>query len=509
VTGAERVLQGVGSDACSAIDDKTGGVIPSTGEGPDGGPPTEVAMKTLAILAGGALLFVSSPAAANGRFPMANQIVFSSTDPQLIVLRTSYGILPSHDNGKTWQYVCEEALGISSGTLADPPIGLTRNNSLLAGVSAGLNVSPDVGCNWNCIGGPLAGQTITDLAVRPGAPSSAVAVTGTQVVEPDSGQVVNQSQVFETTDDGAHWAPLGAPIDPQFVVTTVEATKTDPNRLYVSAVLGFGSERTAFLFTSKDKGQTWVPSPLQAANFDPTKEEEIFIGGVDPTNADRVYLRSSGLVTGGLSRLTVATVAADGTAQFRAARLLDVNPDSRGLTGEMLGFALSSDGSKIFIGSNEDGLLMAEASDLVFHSQNAKIHVQCLATRGNELWACAPAVDDFVGVAGVSTDDGKTFTPKLRLIGALAGPIQCAPSGAGAACEQDANGSQCGLSYEAFCASNTCGPPPDPPPPPSSSCDLAFARGGGGAAGLGATLALVGVTLRRRRRGRASNAATR
>ena len=63
----------------------------------------------------------------------------------------------------------------------------------------------------------------------------------------------------------------------------------------------------------------------------------------------------------------------------------------------MLGFALSSDGSKIFIGSNEDGLLMAEASDLVFHRQNAKIHVQCLATRGNELWACAPAVDGFVG----------------------------------------------------------------------------------------------------------------
>jgi hypothetical protein len=108
-------------------------------------------MKTLAILAGGAILFVSSPAAANTRFPLANQIVFSPTDPQLIVLRTSYGILPSHDNGKTWQYVCEEALGITSGTPADPPIGLTRNNSLLAGVSGGLNVSPDVGCNWNCI----------------------------------------------------------------------------------------------------------------------------------------------------------------------------------------------------------------------------------------------------------------------------------------------------------------------------------------------------------------------
>jgi hypothetical protein len=471
-------------------------------------------MKTLAILAGGAFLFVSSPAAANGRFPLANQIVFSPTDPQLIVLRTSYGILPSHDNGKTWQYVCEEALGVTASTLADPPIGLTRNNSLLAGVSGGLNVSPDVGCNWNCIGGLLAGQTITDLAVRPGAPSSAVAITGSPVVQ-DSGQVLNQSQVFETTDDGVRWAPLGVPIDARFTVTTVEATKTDPDRLYVSALLGFGTTRTAFLFVSKDKGQTWVPSRLQAGHFDPTTEDQIFIGGVDPTNADRVYLRSSSQVTGGRSRLTVARVAADGTAQFLTAQSVNVQQGFLGLTGEMLGFALSSDGSKIYVGSKEDGLWMAMASDLQFHEQNPKIHVQCLATRGDELWACAPAVDGFV--AGVSTDDGKTFTPKLRLVGSLAGPIECAPSRAGAACGQDVNGSQCGPSLQLFCDQNTCESPEasspgdgsGDPPGASSSCDLTAVGGRAGAASLGAAIALVGVTLRRRRRDGTSNAARR
>ncbi len=464
-------------------------------------------MKTLATLAGGALLLVSNPAAANGRFPLANQIVFSPTDPQLIVLRTSYGILPSHDNGKTWQYLCEEALGIGPSTLADPTLGLTRNNSLLAGVAVGLNVSSDVGCNWNCIGGPLAGQVIADLAVRPNSPNSAVAITGSTVVQPDSGQELNESRIFETTDNGVTWVPIGTPIDPDVIVTTVDVTKTDPDRLYVSGTRGFGAARTASLFVSKDKGQTWAEWQLPAADYDRTTEDSIFIGGVDPTNADRVYVRSSGLVTGGRSRLTVVNFATDPGQAFSTAHLVDVKQGFLGLTGEMLGFALSPDGSKVYIGSNEDGLLMADASDLVFHAMNTKIHVQCLATRGAELWACAPAVDGFV--AGVSTDDGKTFAAKLPLIGALAGPVACAPSASGAACEQDANASQCGASYDAFCSTYTCGEPPASATSvtqsslatASSSCDLAVV-GGGGAAGVSAALALAGVALQRRRRKR-------
>jgi hypothetical protein len=131
----------------------------------------------LATVAVAVALLVSLPAAANGRFPLSNQIVFSATDPNLIVARTSYGILPSHDNGKNWGYICEDAIGITPSILYDPAVALTRNNSLIVGLGLGLNVSPDVGCNWNCIGGPLAGQSIVDVAVRPDNPSSAVAVT--------------------------------------------------------------------------------------------------------------------------------------------------------------------------------------------------------------------------------------------------------------------------------------------------------------------------------------------
>jgi Sortilin, neurotensin receptor 3, len=465
-------------------------------------------------LAAGAMLLHAAPAAANGRFPQANQIVFSPTNPDLVVLRTTYGILPSHDHGATWQFLCEDALGVGPSALADPPLGLTQDDSLVAGVGLGLNVSPDTGCNWKCIGGPLAGEAIADLAVRPDAPSGAVAITRTYVPAPDSGQEVTHSQVFETNDNGVTWTAVGTPIDPTVVVETVDVSKTDPNRLYVSGARGFGATRTALLFMSKNKGTTWTEWRLPPGQFDPATEDSIFIGAVDPTNADRVYLRSSALPTSGQSRLTVVTFAADGTMTFVGPHVFDAGTAFLGLTGQMLGLALSEDGSKVYIGSVEDGLWRANASDLAFQKVSS-LQVQCLATRGAELWACSSAVSGFV--AGVSTDEGKTFTSKLPLIGTLTGPIACAPDPAGAACGQQSNASVCGAAYQSLCAAYTCQQPTVPgdagsagdasradgsshavASSTSSSCGLAPGRGG--AAAVGAAFALIGLAMQRRRR---------
>jgi photosystem II stability/assembly factor-like uncharacterized protein len=461
-------------------------------------------------------LLHAAPAVANGRFPQSNQIVFSPTNPDLIVLRTTYGILPSRDHGKTWQFLCEDALGVGPSTLADPSIGLTQNNALLAGVALGLDVSADTGCNWNCIAGPLAGQSIVDLAVRPDTPTSAVAITGTYVTVPDSGQEQTYSQVFETNDDGMTWAPLGIPIDPTVVVETVDVAKTEPNRLYVSGVRGYGSARKAVLFMSKDKGATWTEVDLPGAHFDPAIEDSIFIGAVDPTNADRVYLRSSAQPMGGQSRLTVVNFADGGSPTFTGVHTFDAGMAFLGLTGQMLGLAVSEDGSKIYIGSVEDGLWSADTSNLAFHKVSS-IEVQCLATRGSELWACSAAVSGFV--AGVSTDGGNTFTSKLPLVGTLTGPIACAPNpSGGAACGQTTNSSQCRNPWLTFCNSYQCqdptlltgsdaGSPADASPNDAahsgtggtSSCDLAV-PGQGRAAGVGTVLALVGLALQRRRR---------
>src|SRR5258708_262798 len=128
----------------------------------------------MGVAAGALLSLAAPPAAANGRFPAANQIVFSPTDPNRVVARTTYAILPSHDGGRTWSYLCEEALGLPQTAYQDPELGLTAGNALVAGLSmptAGLEVSTNLGCDWSCVAGPLASQSIADLVVRPDTPA--------------------------------------------------------------------------------------------------------------------------------------------------------------------------------------------------------------------------------------------------------------------------------------------------------------------------------------------------
>ncbi|HEV3194140.1 MAG TPA: hypothetical protein VGY54_26730, partial [Polyangiaceae bacterium] len=109
--------------------------------------------KAMRAALGGAVLIVAPSASANGRFPAANRIVLSPTNPDLIVVRATYGILPSSDHGKSWAFLCEDALGVSPMAIVDPLLELTAGNALVSGVSPqGLDVSLDTGCTWSCAG---------------------------------------------------------------------------------------------------------------------------------------------------------------------------------------------------------------------------------------------------------------------------------------------------------------------------------------------------------------------
>jgi hypothetical protein len=395
----------------------------------------------LAVPAFALLFTVARSAPANGRFPAANQIVFSPSHPDLVVVRATYGLLPSFDHGATWTFLCEDALGLPQGADYDPAIGLTAKPSLVVGLilPPGLEVSPDTGCNWSCVGGALSGEAIADLAVRADAPDTVVALTSTVFVDDAGGG--EHSQVFQSTDDGASFAPLGVAIDPAVLVTSVEVAPTDPHRLYVSGGRGFGPTRTASLFVSSDDGATWSERP---APLDLTYESGVYIGGVDPSDADRVYLRTGGIGTSGEGRSRLLVTANAG--QSFATPLT--------LTGEMLGFALSPDGSTIYAGGVEDGLLVGDRASFTFVHRST-IHVECLAARGSELWACADQASGFF--VGLSMDDGASFSAKLLRDG-VKGPIACGagPSSA-VACGADANAAQCaGAPFALLCATVGC-----------------------------------------------------
>lgn len=396
----------------------------------------------LATAAFAIVISSSRTTAANGRYPASNKIVFSPGDDGLVVVRATYGMLLSNDLGTTWTWLCEGALGLPATTEEDPPLGVSAGGAIVVGTQtpvAGLDVSTDIGCTWSCVGGALAGQNIVDIAVRPDTPHSVLALASTFVFDDggtslDAGPM-SDTQLYESLDDGATWTALGAPIDPALLVDSVEVATTDPKRVYVSATRGFGPSRTAWLLVSTDGATTWTERPVPL-NYSGRNEADIFIGAVDPTDADRVYLR-----TDGESEL----LASDDAGMTFQSVLSFVGP--------MLGFALSSDGSTIYAGGVEDGLHVGARASMTF-VQKSTVDVQCLATQGASLWACAS--DDVSGfIAGVSSDDGLTFTPKLHLDSASAAVSCSAPDPL--ACWADASSEQCGgEAFASLCSLTGC-----------------------------------------------------
>jgi photosystem II stability/assembly factor-like uncharacterized protein len=366
------------------------------------------------IAAAAIALSIARPASANGRYPAASQIVVSSTGP--LVVRTTYGLLVTRDDGATWSWICEGAMGVPAASAEDPSVALT-SGGLVVGLAEGLETSADLGCNFACAGGALAGRAIVDLATRPDAPRAVVALSSSYVFD-DAGRASSDTRIWRSEDDGAHWVELGAPLDGAVTVSTIDLAPGDPQRLYVSGTRGYGAALVASLFVSNDEGATWTERPVP---IDPSREFGIYIAAVDPSSADRVYLRSTGA-----ARLYVTDNAG---ASFRS--LL-------ALVGPMNGFALSADGTSIYAGGPEDGLFAARGG--AAFQKVSGLPVECLAARGPSLWACADPSSGFE--VGVSVDGG-AFAPRVVPAG-IPPAVQCTPSPSGPfACGAGANASQC------------------------------------------------------------------
>lgn len=190
---------------------------------------------------------------------------------------------------------------------------------------------------------------------------------------------------------------------------TVDVAPSDPRRLYASGIRP--AARTAALFVSTDAAQSWTE---RTAPFDSPSEQGLYIAAVDPSVPERVYLRSSGATS---SRLLVTDDAGLSFRELFSGRSL-------------LGFALSPDGSDIYVGGPEDGLWWASRDGRVFE-QRSPMPVLCLTSLGNLLYACS---NEQLGFAlGVSSDGGRHFTPTLHLSD-VRGPVACAPESSGGVC---------------------------------------------------------------------------
>lgn len=367
--------------------------------------PLSFSRLALGLALGLGVLASPSAAHANGRFPEANAVFFAPNDPGAVLLRTTFGLISSRDRGKTWDWVCERGVGLAG--VEDPMYAVTPDGTMIASTFQGLSISHDKACNWSFVGGALDSLVFIDLTSRPSTPGNVVAFASSYAGQDDAGLIFFRSTLFETKDEGKSFTALPATFASSLLGETVDVTPSDPDRIYVSAVRDPGTTTTAYMLTSTDHGKSFVEHPIPLVQG----EHAAFIAAVDPLNADRVYVRTSSSV----DMPTRLLVSDDAGATFRSVFTA---------TGALLGFALSSDGKKVYVGGPKDGLQVASTTDFAF-AQKSKVEVQCLKLADDGLWTCSSEKSGFV--LGLTKDEGATFDTKLHFCD-IRGPLTC-PAG--------------------------------------------------------------------------------
>jgi photosystem II stability/assembly factor-like uncharacterized protein len=457
------------------------------------------------LLALGAVVGVigwSPVVSANGRYPQAMQFAEDPSDEQRLWLMTTYGLLTTPDRGKTWHWICEQALGISTSVPFDPTFGIHENGSIIMGLTAGLRSTKTRGCDWKQAIPEVADSFVMDVSVDPAARKRGIVLVSFGITPQSGGRTVYTNQIWETTDNGETFGLLADNLPDNVYSTTMDAAPSDPQRLYISAqeLAADGLSTTALLLRSRNRGQTWESVTLPMKN----PFGSSYIAAVHRTNPDILYLRTLEYIEGG---------PAERTAQSALIYTTDGGDTWRELfRGEapMLGFALAPDGSEVFIGFGDPsdrgtsidpekvGLWHASTSDFQFEKRFNHT-VQCLGWSARGLYACSrldPAGFDL----GLSKDGGRTFevVQNRRRIN---GPAPCAAGTAGA--------NQCTAQvWKAVCDTNlACEPVASVPPKAAEpeddgGCVIARRRAtsvGAGVAGLLAG-ALVWRRVRARRR---------
>ena len=410
-----------------------------------------------AVVAAGLAWLAAAPARANGRYPLADQIVVDPGNPAHVVARATFGLLDSDDGGHSFRWICETAVGYFG--VEDPPIAVTANGSTVVASSKGISVSADGGCSWIRNPGLTGTWYGVDVTVVPARPHEALALLS------GFSDGAYTASNMKTIDDGVTWEKVAASLGTSFLATTLEVAPSNPDRVYVSGkVLPDGA---GAMLRSDDGGQTWMRSSL-----DLTGAYSIFIGAVDPRNPDVVYLRTN---ADDIGRVLVTS---DGAMTWK---------EVWQAPSDVSGFALSSDGATLAVGGSSVGVSVASTTDYAFR-KTSNVGVYCLTFWGDKLLVCTKeAIDDFS--IGISDDLGEHFTPLLHL-------SDVRPR----ACAADASAGVCALQWSdiATTIGADAGTRPDDAGTPAGD-DRATSRGCGCSltrplAGRG-DLLLIGVAL--------------
>jgi len=338
----------------------------------------------ITLAAAATILSVSGTAFSNGRYPAASQIVVDPNDPNHVVVAATFGFLDSRDGAKSFNWLCEQAVGVAGEEGFDIVLAVTGNGNTVLGLFNGMATTRD-GCTFQ-MPSELSNQVIGDISWRRSTPNYVIGFTLANLVGGFA------SQIVQSNDDGATWSPVGPQLPTSLLPLTIDLGPNTANRVYISARADRTKNFISVLMRSDDGGMTFQTSDILG-----TEQQRLaYIAAVHPTQPDRVYLRSLDDKDG--VPITVIYMTADGGQTFQKI-----------FTGtdQLFGFAISPDGTEIAFGGPGDGLYVG-AADGTNLARRSDLQPTSLTWTPQGLYAAADSKVAGFSI-GRSLDSGATF----------------------------------------------------------------------------------------------------
>jgi hypothetical protein len=346
-----------------------------------------------ATLVAAALVATTAPASANGRYPASSHIVFDPSDAEHFVVSSTIGLLETRDGGKTFGWRCESALGkILSQDLI---LTVTANGTTVTTTFDGLATTAD-GCTFRKLP-DFTGKSVNDLTLSRSAPHAPVAFYTAR------GEGGTESQLVRSDDDGATWSAVGPILPADVMPLTVDVAPSDASRVYVSGNLDSTHQFSSVLLRSDDGGINFTRADIPGT----AGYHLAWIAAVHPLDADRVFVRVQDPAG------TTIWASIDGGQTFQ--KIFTG-------TGQLLGFAISPDGTEVAVGGPMDGIWVGPSDGSNF-ARKSDVPPTCLAWSGDGLYACSDWKMAGFSI-GRSADHGATFDTVLRF-DSLCGTTGC------------------------------------------------------------------------------------
>ncbi len=432
------------------------------------------------------ILLVSGIAAANGRAPATNGVSFRPGDDQSMYVRTTFGLLVTHDDGCSFRWVCEKAIGY--GGEFDPKYAIATDGTLFATTFTGLRVSRDGGCSW-----------VTATAEADGADPGRIAelwIDGIDIASNGhvwvaTAESAKPNNVYRSTDNGVTFTPMGLSSSTIWW-KDIDVAKANPERVYATGYQ-VAPEANAFLRRSDNAGGIWTDKPLTGVAYGSTPL--VHLVALDPAAPDHFFMTSTGANPPNGDRLYESTDGGDSFTEVLATtdpiRDVVIRPDGAVLAATSIGGTFQrAMGAAAFVVLTEPVPNGPDAKPLRFGCLGQKPDGTLIGCGAN--WQ-----PDYMAVGRASNP--LEFQKVFRFV-ELAGPLTC-PAGTTSAVECDPMWPAMQEQFGATGPTATCGLVPDPPTPIAPKVDTGCCDTGGAAA-PGAMLLACGtiVALLRRRR---------